>query len=190
LEINHYFDDIVGVIPTADIVEGRVVVFTSHTHDYDFGSKVDLPGAKVPATAEEANNARHIITWQKDNRPYPAALPIPEYTFNLRQGYGKDSNAPFAAYVYLTDRGNQEGLTIPSGTPSLAFGKGIYTVPSGAYIDHNSIVNPGALLQVANTAEDSSDAGKLKYLSAYSTRKVGTVREYNSTTGALTFELD
>jgi len=190
LEINNYTNEIVGVIPTADIVEGRLGVFTTHSHDYDFGSKTDLPGFIVPATAEQANDARHIITWQVDNRPFPAALPVPEFSFNTRQGYGKTTNTPFSATVYLTNRGNQEGLTIPSGAPSLAFGKGTYTLPSGAFINHASIVNAGALLQVANTAEDTDDAGKLKYLATYSTRKVGTVREYDTSTGKLTFDLD
>ncbi len=190
MEINQYQAEIRGVLPTADIVEGRLGIYTTHTHDYDFGSKVDLPGFIVPATAEQANNARHIITWPVDNRPFPAALPVPEYTFQLRQGYGTATNAPYSATVYLTNRGNQEGLTIPSGTPSLAFGQGTYTLPSGEYINHASIVNAGALVQVANTAEDGGDAGKLKYLATYSNRKVGTVRLYDSATGKLTFDLD
>jgi len=190
MEINQYNGEIRGVLPTADIVEGRFGVYTTHSHDYDFGSKVDLPGFKVPATAEESKSARHIITWAVDNRPYPAALTVPERTFQNRHGFGSTTNAPYSATVYLTNRGNQEGLTIPSGLASLAFGKGTYTLPSGAYIDHWGIVNAGALIQIVNTAEDTTDAGKPKYLATHSDRKVGVVREYESATGKLTIDID
>lgn len=43
MEINQFTDDILGVVPVADVVEGRMVCLTSHGFDYDFGSKTDLP---------------------------------------------------------------------------------------------------------------------------------------------------
>jgi hypothetical protein len=191
LEINQFHDEITGVIPVADVVEGRFGVYTSHSFTYDFGSQTDLPGFKVPATAEEANNARQLITWAVDNRPFPLYQPIPSYTWALRGGFDQSVQTPASVTLYLTHPGNQESVTIPSGTPALAFGKGVYTIPSGGYIYHASLGVYGALIQVANTAEDgASDAGKAKYLATYSDRKVGTVRYYDSSTGKLTVELD
>jgi hypothetical protein len=190
MEINQAKKEIVGVVPTADIVEGRFGVITTHSWNYNYGSRTDLPGFKVPATAEEAKNARFVITWAVDNRAFPLFQPVPSYTWALRGGFDQSQTHPFTATVYLTNPGNKDGVTIPSGTPSLAFGAGVYTVASGCYINHANIVNPGALLEVANTAEDTSDAGKLKYLASYGDRKVGTVRAYDSSTGKLTIELD
>jgi hypothetical protein len=188
MEINKFYD-IKGVIPTEDIVEGRMVVLTSHTHNYDFGSKTDLPGCKVPATAEEANAAMFIVTWAVDNRETPIYQPNPSFNYALRQGFDRPANTPFSTTVYVTHPGNQNGLTIPSGTPCLAFGEGTYTVPSGCYINNAAIVNPGTLLQVANTAEDSTDAGKLKVVSTWGNRVIGVVEHYNTSNGDLTFSI-
>lgn len=189
MEINKYDSEIIGVVPTADVVEGRLGVLTSHAFNYDWGSKVDLPGFKVPATAEEAKNAKQILTWAVDNRPTPLFSTIPSFSWALRQGWEQAGNAPFSSTIYLTYPGNQHGRTIPSGVPALAFGKGVYTLPSGNYINDNNLRTPGKLLQTANTAEDSTDAGKLKYLATMSDRKVGQVVEYRSN-GDLVFELD
>lgn len=188
MEINKY-EEILGVMPTANVVEGRFGVLTSHSTSYDFGSGSDLPGFKVPATAEEANNARYVITWAVDNRPYPTVA-FSNTSPTLRYGFETSDNVPAQVTFYATPPSVQEGLTIPAGTPALAFGKGVYTIPSGGYIYNAGLVNPGALVQVANTAEDSTDAGKLKYLATYSSRKVGTVRFFDSTTGKLTVEID
>lgn len=190
MEINK-FDNVIGVIPVADIVEGRLIVTTSHTHDYDYGSKADLPGAKVPATAEEAKMARFIITWAVTQAKPPFYSPMPYYSWSLRSGgMDKTANLPMENVdVYLTYPGHVNGATIPSGIGSLAFGTGTYTVPSGCYINNASISTPGALLQVANTAEDTTDAGKLKYLSAFGDRCVGVVEHYDSSTGDLRFRL-
>lgn len=189
MEINR-LDEVLGVIPTADIVEGRLGILVSHTFSYDFGSRSDLPGFRVPATAEEAKRARHIISWAVTNQEPPFYIPVPEVAWSMRQGFSRATNLPFSASVYMTYPGNQNGVTIPSGTPSLAFGEGTYTVPSGAYIYNASIVNPGALLIVANTAEDTTDAGKLKYQSTWDDRVVGYVEHYDSASGDLTFRID
>ena len=189
MEINMY-EEITGVVTTADVVDGRFGVFTTHIHDVNYGSLTDLPGFKVPATAEEAKNARQLVTWAVDNRPYPAVLPLPSYDFQLRRGFGSAANTPFSATMYITNPAYHESSTIPSGVGALAFGKGTYTLPSGQFIYNAGLLNPGALVQVANTAEDTTDAGKLKYLATMSDRKVGTVRRFNTTTGSLTVDID
>ena len=139
-----------------------------------------------PATAEEANRARWIITWPVDERPTPIYASLPSMVYGTRGGFGQTANVPFAATVYLTHQGNQESLTIPSGYPSLAFNEGIFTVPTACYIANVNLHSMGANVIVANTAEDGADAGKLKYQAAYDSRVVGTVRYYDSTTGRLT----
>lgn len=188
MEINHYGDTILGVVPTADVVEGRMVLLTSHSFSYDFGSRTDLPGAKVPATAAEAIRARYVITFAVDNRATPIYQPVPSFSYALRAGgWDQASNVPFSATVYLTQPGHQEGLTIPSGTPSLAFGEGIYTVPSGAYVYSADIETPGFPLTVADTATDGAgSAGKLK---ADATSPVAEVVRFDSATDKLTFKI-
>ena len=190
MEINR-FEDVVGVVPVADTVEGRMVLLTSHTHSYDFGSKEDLAGAKVPATAEEAKRAKFIITWAVDNRPTPIYMPTPSFDFALREGWDQTDNVPFNTYVHLTHPGNTDGQTIPSGMPSLAFTEGTFTVPSGAYISDANIIVPGAALIVADTATDGAgEAGKLKYTASMAVGVIGFTERYDSTTGKLTFRIE
>lgn len=190
MKINR-FEDVMGVIPQADIVEGRFVCIKPNVHSYDFGSREDLPGCTVPATAEEAKFARYCLTWAVDNGKPPYYKPVPHYDWsNRRGGWDQATNLPMTSTtVYTTYPGYQEGFTIPSGTPALAFGEGTYTVPSGCYIDNANIINVGARVEVANTAEDSSNAGKLKYVATMDERTIGFVRAYDSATGALTVEI-
>jgi hypothetical protein len=189
MEINSY-EEITGVVVTADVVDGKFGVFTSHSWSNDFGSMTDLPGFKVPATAEEAKNAAQLITWAVDNRPYPAVLPLPAYSFSLRNGFGSAANTPFSATMHITNPAYHLNMTIPSGSMALAFGKGTYTLPSGQFVYAAGLRTPGALVQVCNTNEDTTDAGKLKLLASMSDRKVGTVRYFNTTTAALTVDID
>ena len=187
MEINHYGDTVMGVVLTADTVEGRMVLLTAHSWSKDFGSQSDLPGAKVPATAAEAIRARYCITWEQDNRATPIYLPNPAYSFALRQGWDQAQNAPFAATVYLTHPGVQEGLTIPSGSNAVAFGEGIYTVPSGAYIWSADVEVPGNPLDVADTATDGAAfAGMLHY---GTTSPVAEVYHFDTATSKLTFKI-
>jgi len=187
MEINHYGDTILGVIPTEDIVEGRMVLLTSHTFDYDYGSKVDVPGCKLPDTTDEAIRARYCITFAQDNRSLPLYQPQPAFSYALRYGFDQAANAPFAATVYLTKPGKQEGLTIPSGQASLAFGEGIYTVPSGAFVYSAEVEVPGNPLDVCDTATDGAgEAGKLKY---GTTSPVAEVVRFDSTTASLCFKI-
>ncbi len=190
MEINEY-EKIIGVVPTADVVEGLMGLLTSHTWDNDFGSDTDLPGFKVPATADEAKSARYMITWRVNNMQFPAPLAYPAVSFSLRQGFDHASNFPVALTLYGTNPAAQNCLTIPSGYKSLAFNEGRFTVPSCAYIYNAAFLTPGSPLEVANTAEDGADAGKLKYLAVYEAdRTVGRVYHYDATTALLTVVLD
>lgn len=190
MEINR-FEDVLGVVTTNTVVEGRFGVLTSHSESYDFGSRSDLPGFKVPATAEEAKRAKFIVTWAVDNRETPIMESIPSYSFAQRGGWDQAANAPFSATVYLTHPGNQEGLTIPSGVPALAYTEGTFTLPSGAYVYSSSIIVPGAAIVIADTASDgASSAGKPKYASSMAAGVVGFTERYDSATGKLTIRVE
>lgn len=189
MEINR-LDEVIGAIPTADVVEGRFVLLTSHTHNYDFGSKTDLPGIKVPSTAEEANRAKYVVTWAVTQQPAPFYNPYPSMNWALRQGgWDQAANTPFSATVWTTYPGYQNSKTIPSGMPSLAMRGGTFTIPSGGYIYNVNLETPGVLIQVANTAEDTTDAGKAKYLASASTRAIGVVEQFHTSTSDLTVTL-
>jgi len=185
MEINA-FEDVIGVIANADTVEGRFVVLTAHTFSIDFGSQTDLPGAKIPATAEEAKRAKYVLTWAVDNRPLPIIQSYPQLSYALRGGFDQAANTPFANTMYTTYPGNQDGLTIPSGVQALAFSNGTFTLPSGSFVYSADIIVPGASLIVANTADDGADAGKVTYTA---TEAVGVVFEtygYDSDKNELT----
>lgn len=190
MEINR-FDEVMGVIPQADVVEGRFVIIKANVHSYDFGSRADLPGCAVPATAEEAKRARYCVTWQVSNGKPPFYQPYPGFSWALRKGgWDQNSNLPLTSTtIYTTYPGHQNGVTIPSGMPSLAFGEGTYTIPSGGYIDNASLATPGSMVIVANTDEDTTDAGKLKYQSTMDDRVVGYVEYRDSSTGELTVRI-
>lgn len=192
MEINR-FDRVLGVQTLVDITEGRLVLLTANTNSsFDFGSNTDLPGAKVPATAEEAKNARFVLTWAVDNRQPPYYNPTPSYAWSLRKGgYDQAENVPFDTEVWMTYPGYRNDFVIPSGTKALAFEEGTYTFTNVDYIASNLLHVAGALVQVANTAEDgASAAGKLKICASYGDRKVGEVEMYDSATGNLTVRLD
>ena len=190
MEING-FNEVIGVIPQANVVEGRFGLLTTNVHSYDFGSRADLPGFKVPATADEAEQARYIITWAVDNRKPPIYQPQPAYTWALREGWDQASNLPMTSTtVYTTYPGYQNSVTIPSGVPALAYGDGTYTIPSGQYIYNAGLKNPGANVIIANTAEDTTDAGKPKYQAAYDDRVIGRVLYFNTANSNLTIIVD
>jgi hypothetical protein len=191
MEINR-FEDVIGVIPTADIVEGRFVVLTTNLYTYDFGSRTDLPGAKVPATAEEAKRAKFCITFAVDNREAPIFQPTPSFPYATRDGgFDRAANSPFSTTVYLTHPGNQEELTIPSGQPSLAYTEGTFTLPSGSYVYDSNIIVPGAAIIVADTASDGAgSAGKPKYTATYAAGVIGFTERYDATTKRLTIRVE
>lgn len=191
MEIND-FDKVLGVEPTADVAEGRFVVLVPHTFSYDFGSRTDLPGAHVPTTTEEATRARYCVTFAVSNEPTPLMRPMPSFAFALRDGgFDQAANAPFSATVYLTQPGNQEGLTLPSGVPALAYTEGIFTLPSGAYIYDTNIIKPGSLIVIQDATTDSTagEAGKPKYTSTNAVGVVGETVAYDSSSKRLTIRV-
>ena len=189
MEINR-FEDVLGVMPVEDIAEGRFVLLTSHSFSQNFGSETDLPGVKLPDTAEEAKRAVYCLTWKVDNRPTPIMYPMPNTEYAERHGWSTDANAPFSTTVYLTHPGNQEGLTIPSGVSALGYTDGTFTIPSGAYVYSSNIIVPGAAIIVADTAsDDAASAGKPKYTATMAAGVIGFTERYDSTTGKLTIRV-
>lgn len=188
MEINKQ-SDIVGVITTEDITEGRMVLLTSHPGFSDdvTGRLSDLPGVKLPDNETEANRARFAITWQV-TRQEPPIIDWPTYPFALRQGYDQDPNAPITGKtIYLTYPGYQESVTIPSGTQALAMGGGTYTVPSGQFVYSGAMQTPGTRLSVANAGDDSeATAGMLK-IQEGTEEAVAVVERFDATEMSLTF---
>ncbi len=187
MEINQ-FDEVIGVVPVnGSIVEGRFVVLVPQSVSHDFGSYADLPGARIPATADEAAKATKVITFAVDNAPTPFYVPNPAYAFALRGGFDQAANVPFSATVYATHMGNQEGLTLISGLPALAYGDGTFTIPSGAFVDSAGIRNPGAAIVVEYSG---ADAGKPKYAAAEAVGVVGHTRAFDLTAFSLTIDVE
>jgi len=191
MEINK-FEDIVGVVAQADIVEGRFVVLTSNAAggSYFSNTDADLPGAKVPATAEEAKRANFCITFSVDNRPTPI-VDYPSSDYDFRGGFVNGTQGPLTGVkMWLTHPGNQESQTIPSGYKALAITEATVTLPSGQYVYNANLETPGAALIVANTADDTTDAGKPKYQATAVVGVIGRTVEYDSSTGALTIRVE
>lgn len=188
MEINKY-TDIMGVVVCGDVVEGRMVILTSHSSSHDFGSRQDLYGVRVPANDTEAQKAKYIVSWPVNNAQVTddikMLVPMPSYNWSLRQGgWDQVGNVPFTSKIYLTYPGNQDGVTIPSGYLALAFDKGVFTVPSGGFVFSASIMAAGAPLEVLNVADDTTNAGKLAYASGGT---IAIVERFNSDNGSLTF---
>ncbi len=163
MEINKY-TDITGVVTTEAIPEGRMVLLTASSETHNYGSREDLPGVKLPDTSAEAAMARFCLTFAVDNTEPPLFIPMPTVSdTSFRYGFDGAANVPFSPEVHLTPLSMKRGLTIPSGWLALAFGPGVFTVWSGEYVAHNSML-VGTFLAVADTAtEDAETAGKLKY---------------------------
>lgn len=189
MEINKS-SDILGVITTEDIVEGRMVLLTSHpgyTTAQDLtGRLTDEPGVKLPDTAAEAAMARYVITWPVDNKTPPIVY-WPYYTWALRQTLDRATNAPVTGRtIYLTYPGYQNAVTIPSGYLALAFGGGTFTVESGQYVYNALMQVPGTVLRACDTVTDGAAlAGQLAILG--SGVEVAVVERFTVSTFALTF---
>jgi len=185
MEINKY-SDIVGVVLVKDTPEGRMVCLTPNTvAAHDFGSRSDLPGAKAPENAAEALRSWYVVTWTVPEQSMPLYIPTPSLAFSLRHGgFDQGGNLPFnPTAVHLTWPGQKEQVTIPSGTPALAFGGGVFTAPSGSFT-YNANLAVGAYLTVS-AANDASD-GMLQY-SASATGAVAVVERFDLTDMKLTF---
>lgn len=182
MEKNH-FEQVLGAVAVTELTEGKMVCLTSHSLSRNYGSQTDLPGAKIPATADEAATAKFVVAFEADNRSLPIYQPTPSYSFALRYGYDQATNVPFSTTVHLTHPDNTETPTIPSGSNCLLYGEGIYTVPSGTFI-YDAGLTPGAQLEVEYSGDD---AGKLKVKSAGTA--VAEVIRFDSTEYKLTFRI-
>lgn len=161
MKINKY-QDIRGVVLKENVTEGRLVLIDEHSQSHNYGSREELPAVRVPANSTEAPRAKYMLTHAVDNTEAPFYDPMPAFQFALRQGFDQAQNVPFQAYVHMTPKSLKEGQVIASGSLALGFAAGVYTLPSGHYVDNASIV-PGAYLIAANTNDDTTDAGKPKY---------------------------
>lgn len=191
MEIN-LFEQVVGGVAQADIVEGRFVVLTANAAGGSFMNvDSDLPGFKVPATTEEGKRAKFCVTFAVDNRPTPI-VDYPQTTFDFRGGFVNSTAGPLTGVkMWLTHPGNQESQTIPSGYKALGFTEAVVTIPSGQYIYNSALETPGAAVIVANTADDgASDAGKPKYTASMAVGVVGFVQDFDTATGALTIRIE
>jgi hypothetical protein len=190
MEINR-FEEVLGGVAVQSLVEGRFVILVDNiAGSHNFGSREDLPGARVPETAEESKRARFCVTWPVDNRSMPIYNPTPAMDFSMRKGgFDQQENVPFDAEVWLTYPGYQVSKTIPSGNLVLCFGTGSYTLPSGQFIDNVALHVPGAPVIVANTTEDTTNAGKLKYQATMDERVVGIVERFDATDYSLTVRI-
>jgi hypothetical protein len=188
LEINN-FENVVGLIPTADVMEGKFVTIVPHTHTSDFGSKEDVMGCKVPTTAAEAAGAKYCITWTPDNQatPFYETLPTLDNTFATRGGWSAGANMPLSATIYMTHHSSgPESQTIPSGRASLGYTHGVFTLPSGCYVDSAAIKLTGAYLRVAY---DAGNEGKLVQDNDYDIQVIGITEDYDATTKKLTVRI-
>ena len=191
MEINR-FEDVIGVRVLADTVEGRFVCLTAH----NLGGAImnvdaDVPGAKVPATAEEAKRAKFCVTFAVDHRPSPI-VDWPQTQFDFRGGFVNSTAGPLTGLkMWMTHPGNQESQTIPSGYKALGFTEGTFTIPSGQYIDNANLHVPGAAVMIADTASDGApSAGMPKYQATLALGYIGFVQSWDSTTGALTIRVE
>lgn len=176
--------EVLGAVAQVNITEGLCVLLTTNdsAYSYDFGSRVDLPGVKLPTSAAEAAKAFYISAWPPDNTEPPIYEPYPSFTYSVRYGaFDQTANVPFSATVRMTAPSVQIGQIIPSGYLCLAHAGGIYEIPSGYYVYSASGVTVGEYLVPGYT--DSVDRGMLKH-SATETKF--QVLGYDSTTGALT----
>lgn len=185
MEINK-MSDIRGVVANQDIVEGRfVLVIPNLAGSFNFGSRDDLPGVRVPQNSTEAANARYVCTWRVPDQTLPMYIPSPEVSFSLRRGgFDQPSNLPLTGTtVHLTWPGQKHGVVIPSGTLCLAFGQGVYTFPSGQYVFSSALTTVGAAVTVANSTDDGADAGLAQ--ADDGSGVVGFVERYDADAGDL-----
>lgn len=190
-EINR-FEEVLGGVVQADTVEGRFVILVANAMGGLFmNTDADLPGLRVPATAEEAKRAKYVLMWAVDNRQSPLVMAYPSTTYDFRGGWVNGTQGPITPTMWLTHPGNQEGTTIPSGYKALGYTDGTFTFPSGAYVESDEIKVPGAAIIIADTASDSAaDAGKPKYTATAAEGKVGVTEAYDSATGRLTIRVN
>jgi len=189
MEINKIMGDVKPVVAVQAIVEGKMVLLTQNTiASYDFGSKVDLAGVKVPSTADEAKRARFMVAFPVTYMTPPIYATPPSFDSAMRGGWDQAANLPFTSEIQTTYPGYQKSKTIPSGSLARAFGAGTYTVYSGQFVASAGIIVPGALVQVEYAA--GADQGRLKVATTYDADLVvGVVDAYDTAYCNLTVTL-
>jgi hypothetical protein len=186
-ELNR-FEEVLGGVVQADTVEGRFVILVANAINGTFMNvDDDIPGLKVPSTAEEAKRAKYMLLWAVDNRKAPLVMSYPSTTFDFRGGFVNSPSGPVSQTLWLTHPGNQEGTTIPSGYKALGYTDGTFTLASGEYIDSADIRVPGAALVVEYSG---ADAGKPKYTATAAEGKIGVTELFDSTTNRLTIRVN
>jgi len=197
MEIRKYLD-IVGVVCTEAIQEGRMVRLTARGTAglVNFGGGDDLPGVEYPNTEAEANQATYCVTWPVYNQNFEGGIrmvvPQPgqdDELFALRRGFGgsgSDTPPLDPTAVYLTYPGHTNGVTIPMGNQALAFARGVFKVFSGQYLYQPLMEQVGQALSVANSDDDGGDAGKLQVQSGSET-VIAYVEHFDGSDSSLTF---
>lgn len=191
MEINR-FEDVIGVVAQANVVEGRFVLMVANAMGGLFmNTDADLPGARVPATPDEATRAKFCITWPVDNRQSPLVFSYPHTDWDMRNGWVNSPTGPITPTMYLTHPGNQNSQTIPSGFKALAYTEGTFTLPSGQYVDSVAIRVPGAAIVIADTATDgAADAGKPKVSASGIYGVIGYTEVWDSNDASLTIRVE
>jgi len=174
--------DSIGAVAVADIVEGRMCIIVDHSQTHNYGSREDLVGCRVPASADEAKEALYLAAFSVIQQEPPIYVNYPANPSNLRQGFSAATNLPFNADVYTTAPSMLQGRTIPSGALVALHAGGTYTVTSGNYIYSANLV-PGARCDVNSSG---ANAGKLQY-TATAGAGTATVIQHDTTKRELTF---
>lgn len=191
MELNRH-DDLVGATAQEAIAEGLFVVQCPDATGQSMASLNGTVGARKPADATEAKNARWAAKWPQNNLPMPGPFAWPSLPngFAMRQG-GFDqaqSNNPITLTYYLTYPGVIDGsLEIPSGYNMVLCGGNecVVTLTSGTFVASANLV-PGAMVEALNVSDDgASDAGKLSYTTDV-TLAVADVVNYNAAASKLT----
>lgn len=187
MEINR-FEDVIGGVTQADIVEGRFVVMTTNTFGGGFmNTDDDLPGFAVPSTAEEAKRAKFCLTWAVDNRQAPL-VNYPGTTFDFRGGWVNSESGPLTGLtMWLSHPGNQEGQTIPSGYKALGYTEGTFTLPSGHFVDSSDIKVPGCAIMIEHSG---ADAGKPKAQTSLAVGFIGFTEAFDADKYRLTIRVE
>lgn len=185
------FSDIIGVITTQAMVEGRCVLLTNApSYTGIWGLHGDVAGVKLPMNANQASQAKYVLGWEMSNLPTPILYPNDAYNWILRnQGFEAGQRSPDAdtgtvmtgKSIYLTTPSVTEDLTIPSGVKALAYGGGVFTFPSGSFVYSSDLENVGATVTVEYAA--GADRGKPKYASDGT---FGVVEQWDATAFAVT----
>lgn len=184
------FSDIMGVLTTEAIAEGRFVRLTAApTFANDpYGYYGDLPGVALPTSSAEALQAKYVLGFAMDNRPLPIYDPNPFFYWVVRN-YGFESgqrlpdadNVPMTnTTVHLTHPSVTQGLTVASGVKALAYAGGIYTFPSGEFVYTADLQTPGAAIAVQYSG---TDRGKPMYNASGT---IGYVHDWDADNFAVT----